>query len=61
MLIPSVTRWDLLTIAKASLSPMTPAMQRFVNELLDNGIYAVATQNELEFFDELLDDMEEQS
>lgn len=61
MRIISTSRSDLIKIARASSAPMTPVMERFIDRLIEDGQYAVATQDEIEFFDEIFDEMEEQS
>jgi hypothetical protein len=51
-------RSELADIAKASRAKRTAAMDNFVKELFVAGLYASATQEEIEKFDELLDEME---
>jgi len=51
-------RSELADIAKASHANRSVAMDNFVKELFVAGLYASATQEEIEKFDELLDEME---
>lgn len=57
MLIPAVLRSDMVKIAQACPAPMTQAMEAFIDHLAEIGQYAEATEGEIEFFDELFDEM----
>ena len=56
--IPKMSRADLIKIAKASPCEMTPKMKIFLFGLESLGQYTEATEDEMEEFDELLDEME---
>ena len=56
--IPKMSRADLIKIAKGSNFEMTPKMKIFLFGLESLGQYTEATEDEMEEFDELLDEME---
>ena len=58
MLLPKMTRNDLITIANASLATMTVEMEWFLSKLIEHGKYAEPSEIEFDLFDRLLDEME---
>ena len=48
----------LVDVAKASDSEMTAEMDAFIKKLTVAGLYAEATEIEIELFDRLFDEME---
>tara|TARA_R100000995_G_C3451846_1_gene108566 strand:+ start:503 stop:691 length:189 start_codon:yes stop_codon:yes gene_type:complete len=60
MLLPKMTRDDMVKIANASLATMTEEMEWFLSKLIEYGKYAEPSEIEFYLFDKLLDEMEEE-
>lgn len=61
MKIPNIKNGFLVDVARASREPVTQAMETLIRELFIKGFGTDATEDDIEKFDKLLDEMEDQS